>query len=450
MFRRATSSSAVPGATLVRQRLGIDFSFTTVVFVSMMLFMGLAAVNSQANLLFGVFGLMLGILLVSGIISRFVLKRLAVRRILPEYGSVGQPLWLEYQVTNEKRFWPSLSISIAELDGVEAFTTQPQGYMLHAAARMTASVPAPVVPKRRGLHEFDRYQVSTSFPFGFVKRAITARHKDVMLIHPALAVVDPRLLRMCRSADMTGETIRPQSGGADEFYGVKEYRRGDNPKWIYWRRSARSGTLVSKEMTRVSPPRIVLLLDTYAGPSASWDSLAAVERSIAQAASLSAVALSSGLSVGLCVWSGEWLLLPPTRGKRHSEDLLSVFARLPRNASHGLEELLERGQSMLHAATTPIVFTPREIDIKAVEKGRGGMIVIPAASAQASGWFTFGAAVDFTHAMPPDQIGQPSKRPWSRAWRLMPKLRMPRARNGAVPAAAGTAVAAPAIVPADD
>ena len=36
----------------------------------MMMFMGLAAMNSQANLLFGVFGLMIGILLVSGVISR--------------------------------------------------------------------------------------------------------------------------------------------------------------------------------------------------------------------------------------------------------------------------------------------------------------------------------------------------------------------------------------------
>ena len=36
-----------------------------------MMFMGLAAINSQANLLFGVFGLMIGILLVSGLVSRF-------------------------------------------------------------------------------------------------------------------------------------------------------------------------------------------------------------------------------------------------------------------------------------------------------------------------------------------------------------------------------------------
>ena len=57
-----------PNVTPVRRRPSIDFSLTGVVYVAMMLFMGLAAMNSQANLLFGVFGLMIGILLVSGVI----------------------------------------------------------------------------------------------------------------------------------------------------------------------------------------------------------------------------------------------------------------------------------------------------------------------------------------------------------------------------------------------
>ena len=71
----------------MRRRPSLDFSLTGLVYCSMMLFMGLAAMNSQANLLFGVFGLMIGILLVSGVISRFVLRGMEVSRILPEHGA---------------------------------------------------------------------------------------------------------------------------------------------------------------------------------------------------------------------------------------------------------------------------------------------------------------------------------------------------------------------------
>src|SRR4051794_15890452 len=71
---------ANPLATPVQRRHALDFSLTGLVYCAMMVFMGLAAINTQANLLFGVFGLMIGILLVSGTISRLVLKRLRVRR----------------------------------------------------------------------------------------------------------------------------------------------------------------------------------------------------------------------------------------------------------------------------------------------------------------------------------------------------------------------------------
>ena len=402
MFRSEYPTIPYATATRVRRRPPLDFSLTGVIYVAMMLFMGLAAINSQANLLFGMFGLMIGILLVSGIISRLVLKRLLIVRVLPENGRVGQPATITYEMTNQKRFWPSLSVSVSELDGVEAFTLQPQCYMLHAAPRTTASVPALVVPKRRGLHQLNHYQVATSFPFGFVKRALTESRKDVILVFPPAGRVNPAILNLCKSADITGEAMRPQPGGVDEFYGVKEYRTGDNPRWIYWRRSARSGTLVSKEMTKVSPPRILLLVDTYLAAGDDNDR-AAVERCIAMAASLAIFALEQGLSVGLCVSSGDWVLVQPTRGKRHREDLLSVLARLPANTTHALPELLERCQSVLNSGTTPVLFTPRDVQMGIPQNGRGGMIVVPADSPRAKLWFQFEPGIDFSTCMPADQ-----------------------------------------------
>src|ERR1041384_2660824 len=120
--RRPTPADS---ATPVRKRPSLDFSLTGLVFCSMMMFMGLAAINSQANLLFGVFGLMIGVLLVSGTISKLVLRKLTVTRVLPETAVAGRPAVLSYEFTNNKPFWPSLSVSLGELDGTEAFTPQP-------------------------------------------------------------------------------------------------------------------------------------------------------------------------------------------------------------------------------------------------------------------------------------------------------------------------------------
>lgn len=368
----------------------------------MMLFMGLAAVNSQANLLFGVFGLMFGILLVSFMLSRLMLRRLRIRRTLPEHGVVGQSMSIKYEFTNHKRFWPSLSVCLAELDGTEAFVKQPQTYLLHAAPRMTATVPMEVVCKRRGLHALDTYQVGTSFPFGFVKRAVERTQKDTVLIYPALAEVNPRIMQMARSAEKTGATVRPRRGGQDEFYGVKEFRTGENPRWIYWRRSARTGVLVAKEMTQVSPPRLLLLVDTCA-EEPTEQAGAAVEKVIAMAGSLVSHAIEARLAVGVFAWSEGWLGVPPNRGKRHRREVLSALARLPLNRTHTTQDLLDNSHEFLKSGTTAVLLTPRDVQLGLSESRRGGMMVITAQSALAEHLFEFAPNVDFTRCMPAEQ-----------------------------------------------
>lgn len=392
----------LPKRTRIRRKPSLDFSLTGLIYTSMMLFMGLAAINSQANLLFGVFGLMIGVLLVSGVISRLVLKKVEARRLLPEFLVVGEPASLNYELENRKRFWPSLSVTIGEL-GPDSFTRQPQAYLLHAAAGTTATIPMLVVPKRRGLHRFEHFQLSTSFPFGFIKRAADRRHVDTLVIYPPLAELDRRLIAMCLSAEQGSAQMKPRRGGADEFYGVKEYRQGENPRHIYWRRSARTGTIVSKEMSHVAPPRILILVDTHL-MDRSAESHAAVERSIAMAASLISRTIDEGLAVGLFVWSGDWSLIAPTKGKRHSHELLAFLARLPRNTTHDRRELIDNSQKVLHSGTTPLLFTPHALEQSLAERARGNWIVIPSDSGPFAQWFHFKPDINFLEVTPADQL----------------------------------------------
>ena len=389
----------------LKKKPSLDFSLMGLIYTSMMLFMGLAAINSQANLLFAVFGLMIGVLLVSAFISRIVLRRIQVNRVLPESIFVGQSSTFQYEFANRKRFWPSLSVTVGELTGAEAFAKQPQAYLLHAAAGTKAAVPTQVMPKRRGLHQLDRYQLSTSFPFGFIKRAIERSQKDSILVYPAIAHVDRKFLTLFMSAELGGARMKPRRGGTDEFYGVKEFRNGENPRWIHWRRSARTGSLVAKEMTRVAPPRLLVLVDTYIAQRSAPEHRA-VERTIAMAGSLITRALDEGFSVGLAVWSRDWVLIPASRGKRHARDLMAVLARLELNITADSNAMAEIGRRQLRSGTTSILFTPREVTQTLIDQARGKCIVISANSDAANRWFHFPPEVDFGQSMPADQEPQ--------------------------------------------
>ena len=383
----------------------LDFSVTGLIYTAMMLFMGLAAINSQANLLFAVFGLMIGVLLISGAISRLVLRKLEVRRVLPEHLVVGDPATLQYDFENQKRFWPTLSVTIGELSVAPAFTRQPQAYLLHLAAGTKAIVPMQVVPRRRGIHHFDRYQLSTSFPFCFIKRATDRRMPDSILIHPPLAQLDPALVNMCLSAEQSGTSMRPRRGGNDEFYGIKEYRTGESPRMIYWKRSARTGQLVSKEMTLVSPPRLLVMVDTHVpADDRTLERHGSVEKAIAMAASLITNTIEQGLAIGLYVWADGWTMVPPSRGKRHARDLLSLLSRLPLNTEFDRKALVESTHKLIKPGTTPILLTPTGAERTLGDISRGNWITIPVHSELANRWFKFPDHIDFTQCMPPDQV----------------------------------------------
>lgn len=398
-----TSTQPRPRLTVVRKKPSIDFSVTGLVYCTMMMFLGLAAVNSQANLLFGVFGLMVGILLISGVFSRMVIRKLTIRRELPAHGTVGQRMGLQYHVENRKRFWPSMSVTLAELDGAEAFTRQPQAYLLHVTAKSSTTISTELLAKRRGLHELNRYQLITSFPFGFVRRAIYGSGRETLLILPAVGLVDQKVIAMCRSAESSGAMIRPRPGGTDEFYGVKDYRRGENPRWIYWRRSARTGALVTKEMTHVSPPRILLLVDTYIADR-TLEAHESVERAIAMAASLASSALEQGLPIGLIAWSGDgWTHIPANRGKRHRLDMLTLLARLPLNTTRPQKELLDESRKHQKSGTTLVLMTPQDVRLSLAEAARGSLVALSANHVGMQSYFKFDKRVDFMSCMPFDQ-----------------------------------------------
>ena len=145
-------------------------------------------------------------------------------------------------------------------------------------------------------------------------------------------------------------------------------------------------------MTRVAPPRLLLVVDTYA---LSDSELEHVERAIAMAASLASAALEQEMAVGICAWAGKPASIAPTRGKQQREEALSLLAELPRNTVCNSGQLLDEAESMMRSGTTLVMFSPRDFRPSRAEQGRGGLIVISSASEAAQSWFRFRPGVSF-------------------------------------------------------
>ena len=81
----------------------IHFTVGGAVFSAGSLAIGFAAVNTGNNLLYLLFGAMLGFIALSGWLSERVLRQLEISRRTPRGVTVEKPLRITYYVTNRKR-----------------------------------------------------------------------------------------------------------------------------------------------------------------------------------------------------------------------------------------------------------------------------------------------------------------------------------------------------------
>lgn len=114
-------------------------------------------------------------------------------------------------------------------------------------------------------------------------------------------------------------------GLGTEFYSMREYIPGDDPKRINWKASARYHELMvnENESERVTDVMIVLDTDvTFFGPAE--DEL--FEREVQAAASFTRLLLRQGNRVGLVLQGGERGSIPAGFGKRHERRILYLLA----------------------------------------------------------------------------------------------------------------------------
>jgi uncharacterized protein (DUF58 family) len=234
------------------------------------------ALYTNSPLLYGAFGLMIGALCISAVVSWQMMRGITVQRILPSHGVAGESTAIRYQVVNHKRFMPVFSLVVRESWGrgmngwrktgpiaeePAKLKGLPHGWVLHLGPNQRVQAEAPCWPIRRGALRFEKIQVYTSFPFGVIRRMLEFEQTSQMLVYPQLFRINRHVLYRLSDADPHGRKRLEKAGGQEEFFGLREYRVGDSLKMVDWKRTARASKLISREMTQPSPPKITMVLD---------------------------------------------------------------------------------------------------------------------------------------------------------------------------------------------
>ncbi|MEM0913220.1 MAG: DUF58 domain-containing protein [Planctomycetota bacterium] len=344
------SASSAPARAGQRRRwVRIGPGPGALLFLMMLVGIVTAAVYTQANLLFWGVGLCVGGGLASVVWSVLTLSGVRVERLSPEWAEVGEACVLRYEVTN--RSWLSaFSLHVTERwrrggplrEASPRLRAGPLGWLMQLGPRRTAQVEARCWPMRRGPLTWERIELSTSFPFGVTIKRVGVAEPGGVLVRPQIRRLDPRVMTSSTSwLGGVGEA-RARMGEGDEFFGLRPYRPGDSMRLVDWRRTARTGSLVARELARPVPPRVSVLLDLTptaarrASASASHGVSAGLpdglveleERAISLAASLVDAASRRGYRVGLAVIGAACETFPPHNSPLHRGRVIESLALL--------------------------------------------------------------------------------------------------------------------------
>jgi uncharacterized protein (DUF58 family) len=261
-------------------------------FVGITLGVGFAAINTGNNLLYLLLGMLLALIIVSGLMSELSLRDLTVVRRLPLRAQVGRPHLVEIEVFNHKGRVPSYAIEVEDLRAGQP--ADKRCFFLKISPKSAQVAAYRRTPARRGRDKHVGFRIATRFPFGLFEKSREVPAEGELIIYPA---VDPLQLPAMGAGRNTGGEASFGRGHGDDYLGLKLLRDGEDPRDVHWRKSASVGQLVMRERAREARPDIVLPLDVVRHDDAKDDWFNGFERRIRDVASRAVAHIKRGDSV---------------------------------------------------------------------------------------------------------------------------------------------------------
>lgn len=292
--------------------------------VAVLLF--LIAWNRGIALLYGMFALVVALLLVSQFLPRLMLRSLTAERHYPDQITEGESLPVTLTLTSPGRWTRYL---------VELEQPLPPGGEQSAVTALLPSIKGErefelqVPCELRGRHRLPPLLARSGYPLGVseASKALCAEGDEV-LVYPVPFRLDSFPYVSGAHMPLSGVQAVAMTGGGQEFIEVREYQPGDSPRHIHWPQTARQQHLMVREYEFQSATEVTLLLDLQRAANVGEGRHTTLEYAVKIAASLAQQACAAGHRVRLLGYGKQPLRIPPGSGHQHYHTLLTALAQV--------------------------------------------------------------------------------------------------------------------------
>jgi uncharacterized protein (DUF58 family) len=304
----------------------------------------IAAVVTANNFLFIIFIMMIGLGVVSDRMARNNLKFHELSRRFPEDIYAATPFPLEYIVRGPGRSRPAFALEFLENAPLENRDLKVNFYRVESVEPGHATKFFSI--SSRGDKRIETGTLSSAFPFNLAVYSLPCCLSEAIVVFPHIEPI---------GAEIPPEMGRIGSGmeRADPFgtipYNFREYVAGDPFKHIDWKKSSRTGVLITRILSEYGGREICVSLP----PGAS-------ERAISRAASLIVHFGELGTPVS---FRGPGIEIEAGSGREFTRKLLTILARWDNSPGETSDIQHRRGTTVTIDRTGEFVWTrPGELD----------------------------------------------------------------------------------------
>lgn len=293
---------------------GIRITKVGLWFVLLTVVVAIAATNTGNNSLYLVLASMLGLLAVSGVVSRWNLRKLDIEASTPVDVYARRPFTLAFALRNRSRRLPRWLL---------LFSVHPRGpvrLVPHLPAGATARGALDLMMPRRGRQRIEAAHLSSLFPLGLFRKGMRYPLALELLVYPEIfpagsIELDP--------SGLAGDLSAPRAGWGHELHSLRQFRQGDDPRNIHWKKTAQTGGLVFQEREAEENFRLSIVFDNGVGRLVEEAERERFEQLVSEAATAAVDHLERGFEVELVTRERR---LPFAAGGRQRRDVLETLA----------------------------------------------------------------------------------------------------------------------------
>jgi uncharacterized protein (DUF58 family) len=319
-----------------------------IVFVGLLLTAGMAT-DTEQSLGYQAFALLACLALAAIAAAPFFRAKFSAERLLPKFGSAGQPLRYSVSIRNDSqrvqsglhvldeltdprptleefialtkiRRRQSIAVVLAR-DTRRMIAPKPQA-LPAVPPKREAEVEFELFPLKRGVLHFESVTLARPDPFMLFRAFISVKLPGTITILPRRYALPQISLPGSHRYQQGGVAMAASIGESEEFVSLRDYRAGDPMRRIHWRSWAKAGRPVVKEFQDEFFVRHALVLDTFTDGSGG----ARFEEAVSVAASFACTIDTQESLLDLLFVGPQAVCFTIGRGVAHADQMLELLA----------------------------------------------------------------------------------------------------------------------------